>query len=409
MKKRTWIYVAAAGVAAAALLAWAFAPRPTEVEVAQVTQGHFETTIDEDGKTRLRDRYVISAPLSGRLSRIALREGDAVTADAVVATLTPALPAMLDDRTLREQQLRVEITEAQVQRVSARVEGAKVALLQAGNEVRRSEQLARQGFIAPTKLETDRLAALAAQKELDAAQQERHVAGHEVEQARAALMAVRGPGTAAARGFAVRAPSAGRVLRITQASETIVALGMPLLEVGDTQSLEVVAELLTSDALQARPGARVLIERWGGSAPLEGRVRLVEPSAFTKVSALGVEEQRVKVLIDITSPNAEWAALGDGFRVGVRVVTTVVDNAVKAPASAIFPLPQGSNDSVGGMAAFVVENGLARLVSVEIGARSATDAWVRRGLAAGATVIVYPPPAMKDGLRVRQRSVQAPV
>jgi len=222
-------------------------------------------------------------------------------------------------------------------------------------------------------------------------------------------MAVRGAGPAATRGFTVRAPSAGRVLRIAQPSETIVTLGMPLLEVGDTQSLEVVAELLTSDALQARPGARVLIERWGGDTPLEGRVRLVEPSAFTKVSALGVEEQRVKVLIDITSPSAQWAALGDGFRVGVRIVTTVVDNAVRVPASAIFPLPQGSNDSVGGMAAFVVENGLARLVSVEIGARSASDAWVRKGLSAGATVIVYPPPAMKDGLRVRQRSVQSPV
>ena len=408
MKKRTGIYVAAASVAAAALLAWAFAPRPTEVEVAQVTQGRFETTIDEDGKTRLRDRYVISAPLSGRLSRIALREGDAVAADAVVATLTPALPAMIDDRTLREQQVRVEITEAQVQRVNARVEGAKVALLQSANELRRSEQLAKQGFIAPTKLESDRLAALAAQKELDAAEQERHVAGHEVEQARAALMAVRGSGPAGARGFTVRAPTAGRVLRIGQASETVVPLGTSLLEIGDTRFLEIVAELLTSDALQAEPGARVLIERWGGSAPLEGRVRLVEPSAFTKVSALGVEEQRVKVLIDITSPSAQWATLGDGFRVGVRIVTIVVDNAVKVPASAIFPLPQGSNDSVGGMAAFVVENGLARLVSVEIGARSATDAWVRKGLSAGATVIVYPPPAMKDGLRVRQRSVQTP-
>ena len=141
MKKRAWIYAAAAGVGAAALLLWAFAPRPVEVEVAKVTQGHFETTIDEDGKTRLRDRYVISAPLSGRLSRITLREGDAVVADAVVATLTPALPAMIDDRALREQQLRVEITEAQVQRVNARVEGAKVALLQSANELRRSEQL----------------------------------------------------------------------------------------------------------------------------------------------------------------------------------------------------------------------------------------------------------------------------
>jgi len=407
MKKRTWIYVGTAGVGAAALLAWAFAPRPVEVEVAQVTQGHFETTVDEDGKTRLRDRYVISAPLSGRLNRIVLREGDAVTANAVVATLTPVLPAMLDERTQREQQLRVEITEAQVQRATARGEGAKVALLQAGNDLRRSEQLAKQGFIAPNKLESDRLAALAAQKELDAANQERHVAGHEVEQARAALVAVRGSGLPGARGFTVRAPTAGRVLRIAQASETVVTLGMPLLEVGDTQSLEVVAELLTSDALQARPGARVLIERWGGSVPLEGRVRLVEPSAFTKVSALGVEEQRVKVLIDITSPSAQWAALGDGFRVGVRIVTIVVEDAVKVPASAVFPLPQGSNDSVGGMAAFVVENGLARLVSVEIGARNASDAWVRRGLSAGATVIVYPPPAMKDGLRVKQRSVQS--
>jgi len=311
------------------------------------------------------------------------------------------------DTGMRPADLRVEITEAQVQRATARGEGAKVALLQAGNDLRRSEQLAKQGFIAPNKLESDRLAALAAQKELDAANQERHVAGHEVEQARAALMAVRGSGLAGARGFTVRAPTAGRVLRIAQASETVVTLGMPLLEVGDTQSLEVVAELLTSDALQARPGARVLIERWGGSVPLEGRVRLVEPSAFTKVSALGVEEQRVKVLIDITSPSAQWAALGDGFRVGVRIVTIVVEDAVKVPASAVFPLPQGSNDSVGGMAAFVVENGLARLVSVEIGARNASDAWVRRGLSAGATVIVYPPPAMKDGLRVKQRSVQS--
>jgi HlyD family secretion protein len=405
MKKRTWIYAAAASVVAVVVLAWAFAPRPVEVEVAKVTQGHFETTIDEDGKTRLRERYIVSAPLSGRLNRIGLREGDPVAADTVVATLTPVLPALLDDRTLREQQLRVEITEAQVQRMGARVEGARVALLLANNDLRRSEQLARQGFIAPTKLEADRLAALAAQKELDAADGERHVARHEVEQARAALMAVRSSALAGARGFTVRAPTAGRVLRIAQTSETAVTLGTPLLELGDTRSLEVVAELLTTDALQATPGARVLIERWGGDTPLEGRVRLVEPSAFTKVSALGVEEQRVKVLIDITSPSAQWAALGDGFRVGVRIVTTVVDNAVKVPVSAIFPLPQGSNDSVGGMATFVVEDGRARLVSVEVGARSSTEAWVRKGLAAGATVIVYPPPALKGRVRISQRSV----
>lgn len=391
--------------AAVALLAWAFAPRPVEVEVATVTQGHFETTVDEDGKTRLRERYVVSAPLAGLLTRITLREGDAVDAGAVVATLTPVLPPMLDERTLREQQVRLEITEAQVQRVNARVEGAKVALLQARNEVQRSEQLARQGFVSPTKLETDRLAALAAQKDLDAANEEFHVAGHEVEQARAALAAVRGSGRSGSRRFTLRAPTAGRVLRVVQTSETAVALGTPLVELGDTRGLEVVAELLTTDALQAKPGSRVLIERWGGDCALQGRVRLVEPAAFTKVSALGVEEQRVKVLIDITSPPDQWRALGDGFRVSVRLVTREVDNAIKVPVSAVFPVPDREGAPRGGMAVFVLENGRARMTSVQVGARNGADAWVQQGLAPGASVIVYPGAAVKDGARVSARKV----
>jgi HlyD family secretion protein len=350
---------------------------------------------------------VVSAPLAGLLARITLREGDAVEANAVVATLTPVLPPMLDERTLREQQLRVEITEAQRQRTGARVEGAKVALLQANNELQRSEQLAAQGFVSATKLDTERLAALAAQKELDAANEERHVAGHEVEQARAALMAVRGADRLGGRSFALRAPTGGRVLRVAQASEVAVVLGAPLLELGDTQRLEVVAELLTTDALQARPGSRVLIERWGGSGVLEGRVRGVEPSAFTKVSALGVEEQRVKVLIDITSPPQQWRALGDGFRVGVRIVTMALDDAVKVPVSAVFPVPQseGEGDRPAAMAVFAVEQGHARLAPVQVGARNGSDAWVRTGLKPGTEVIVYPGTAVKDGVRVKARRV----
>jgi HlyD family secretion protein len=405
MKTRTWLYAACGVAAAAALLAWAFAPRPVEVEVATVTQGHFETTIDEDGKTRLRDRYVVSAPLAGLLSRISLREGDRVDADAVIATLTPALSPMLDERTLREQQLRVEIAEAQLQRVNARIEGAKVSLQQARNEARRSEQLARDGFVSATKLETDRLAAMAAQKDLDAALEERHVAGHEVEQARAALVAVRAPQQLGSRGFVLRAPTAGRVLRVAQPSEASVPLGTPLLELGDTQKLEVVAELLTADALQAKPGSRVVIERWGGET-LQGRVRLVEPAAFTKVSALGVEEQRVKVLIDITSPIEQWQALGDGFRVGVRVVTAAVDNVAKVPVSAVFPLPD-RDDGPGGLAVFELRGGRAHVTPVQLGGRNAADAWVRQGLAPGASVIVYPPSSVKDGARVEVRTVSA--
>lgn len=398
MKKKTMLVMAGGMVLAVALVAWAFAPRPVEVEVATAAQGRFEATIEEDGRTRLRDRYVVSAPLAGVLGRIALREGDAVAVDAVVATLTPVLSPMLDERTLREQRARVDIALANVARVAARIEGAEVALRQARNEMTRSEQLANQGFVSPTKLDTDRLAVQAAQKDLDAAAQERHVAGHEVEQARAALSAVqRKPG--AARAFELRAPVAGRVLRVLQTSESAVALGTPLVELGDTTRLEIVAELLTTDALQARPGSPVVIERWGGPGTLQGRVRLVEPGAFTKVSALGVEEQRVKVLIDITSPFGQWQALGDGYRVGVRIVTQSADGALKVPVGAVFPQREG------GMAVFVAEGGRARLRKVEIAARNGGEAWVRSGLAAGATVIVYPPPSVVDGQRIHVREV----
>ena len=406
MKKTTWAFGAAGGVAAVALLVWAFAPRPVEVEVANVTQGHFESTVDEDGKTRLRERYVVSAPLAGQLSRIALREGDVVSAGTVVATISPVLAPMLDERTVRDLQLRVEIAQAQEQRVLARIEQAKVGAIQANNEVQRSEQLARQGFVSTTKLENDRLAALAAQKELDAATQERHIARHEAEQARSALVTVRGSGRDSARAFTIRAPVNGRVLRVAQGSETAVALGTPLLELGDTQRLEVVAELLTTDALQARPGSRVIVERWGGTGTLQGRVRQVEPAAFTKVSALGVEEQRVKVLVDITSPQQQWAMLGDGFRVGVRIVTLEVGGAVQVPVSAVFPLPGGEGDARTDMGVFLLDGDHVRLTPVDVGARNGQAAWVRKGLRAGASVVVYPPATVKDGTKVSVRTVR---
>lgn len=405
MKARTWIYTAGGAVVVVALLVWAFAPRPVEVEVATVTQGHFEATIDEDAKTRLRERYVVSAPLAGLLNRIALREGDTLEANTVVATLTPVLSPMLDQRTLSEYQVRVQIAQAQVQRVNARIEGAKVALLRARQDVQRSEQLARESFVSPTKLETDRLAALAAQKELDAANEERHIATHEVEQAQAALVAVRSPDRQGARSFALRAPIAGRVLRVMQTSEAAVTLGTPLLELGNTQDLEVVAELLTTDALQATPGRRVLIERWGGPGVLQGRVRLVEPGAFTKISALGVEEQRVKVLIDISSPVDQWRGLGDGFRVGVRIVTTAIDRAVMVPVSAVFPQAGSEGGQPGGMAVFAVKEGRAQITPVQVGARNGADAWVQKGLNPGEAVIVYPPSTVKDGARVKVRKV----
>jgi HlyD family secretion protein len=403
MQRRTMIYAAAAVVALAALLTWAFVPRPLEVEVATASVGPFETSIDEDGRTRLLDRYVVSAPLAGRLQRIALREGDAVQAGAVVAHLSPLLAPLLDERTLAELRARVDVSQASVQRAATRNGAAKVALEQARSALRRTEQLAQQGFVAPTTLDAERLALQAAQKELETAIEDQHIAGHGLEQARAALVAARAP-SASGGAFAVSAPVPGRVMRVLQASEAVVALGTPLLEIGDTSRLEIVADLLTGDALQATPGRLVRIERWGGPGSLEGRVRLVEPAAFTKVSALGVEEQRVKVLIELTSPPEQWRALGDGFRVGVRIVTLSQAQVLRVPASAVFPRPAQRSGQGGGHAVFVLDGDRARLQAVEIGGRNGSDAWVLKGLQAGTKVIVYPPAAVADGARVSARS-----
>jgi HlyD family secretion protein len=402
MKKKTLLWSSLAVATLVALVVWAFAPRPVEIEVATAAEGPFETTIDEDGKTRLHERYVVSAPLAGRLARIALRAGDAVEAGAVVAWLQPAYAPMLDDRSRRELEARVETAQARVRLAAARIERARVAQQQAQNELQRSEQLAGQGFVSATQLDNSRLALQAARRELEAAQQERRVAEASLDEARAALYAVRNPGApgASPRDFAVRAPEAGRVLRVLQASESVVAIGTPLVEVGDTTQLEIVAELLTADALQVKPGTTVRIERWGGPAMLEGRVQRVEPAAFTKVSALGVEEQRVNVVIDIVSPAEQWRSLGDGFRVGLRLVTLSLDKALLVPVSAVFPLPQGE-----GMGVFRLDEGRARITPVELGARNGEYAWVKRGLDAGATVIVYPPTTVRDGVRVKARRV----
>jgi HlyD family secretion protein len=399
MNRKSWWAVGAGTIAGLAVLAWAFAPRPVPVELARATRGAYEQSIAEDGKTRLRERYVLTAPLSGRLARIGLREGDEVAQGAVLAVLTPALPPLLDERSRREQASRAEAAEAALMRADASVRRARVAEEQARADQQRDEQLAADHFVSAAKVEAARLALQAARRDLEAAVQARHVAQHELEAARVALTAFTAPAKAAASGFALRSPVAGRVLRIPSVSETTVALGTTVMEVGDTTQMEIVAELLTSDALQAQPGAAVRIERWGGSGVLQGRLRRVEPSAFTKVSALGVEEQRVNVIIDITSPAAQWMALGDGYRVGVRIVTVSQPSVLRVPVSAVFPRADG------GMAVFAAVGGRARLTPVELGGRNGTEAWVRSGVPAGTEVIVYPPPALRDGARVSARGV----
>jgi HlyD family secretion protein len=405
--RRGWGWGIGLGAVALGLLAWAFAPRPLPVEIAVAGIGRFEASIDEEARTRVRDRYVVSAPLSGRLARIALREGDAVAAGDVVAMLTPALSPMLDARTEAELRARVETADAMVSRARSRIARARVSVEQARNTLRRDEALARDRFVSANQLDTDRLALRAAERELDSAEEDQHVAGHELEQARAALSAARNPEGEAATAFALRAPVSGRVLRVAQASEGMVALGTPLLDIGDLADMEVVAELLTTDALKTPPGTSVRIERWGGAGTLAGRVRRVEPAAFTKVSALGVEEQRVRVLIDLLDPPARRGALGDGYRVGVRAIVQAHERVLTVPVGAVFPHPDDTGNDTGDgperMAAFVVRDGRARLAAVDVGGRNGREAWILEGLSPGDRVIVYPGDEVVDGLRIRPR------
>ncbi|PWF43985.1 efflux RND transporter periplasmic adaptor subunit [Massilia glaciei] len=413
MPARRKLHIAGAAAALAAALAWAFAPRPIPVEAATVTVGRFETAVEDDGKTRLRDRYLVSAPLAGLVNRIVLREGDRVAAGAVAASMRPTYPPLLDARTRRELLARLNAAEAQVRRAQAALDAADIALLRARHDAERTAQLARSGFVSPSRLESEQLAARAAQKEKESALAQRQIAVHEVEQARAALEASANAANPAKHGdgagnFLVRAPVDGQVLRVAQTSEAVVPLGAPLLELGDPRKMKVVAELLTADALPARPGSPVRIDRWGGPV-LRGRVRRVEPAAFTKISALGVEEQRVNVLIDIIDPPAQTGALGVGYRVNVRILTFRADKVRKVPVSAVFPLPGGQVTPAGDMAVYAVRDGRARLTPVRLGGRNESEAWVQAGLSEGARVIVYPSTDVRDGASVEVRGVARPL
>lgn len=393
MKRNQYLMSAAAVLGLAAALAWAFAPRPVEVETARVRTGLFEQAVEEDGRTRLKDRYTISAPVAARLTRITLRAGDTVNRGDVVAELLPAMSPMVDDRAMQQAAAHLGAADAALVRAKAQTAQATVALDESLLDLRRTEQLAAVGFVSPSRMDAARLTATASRRTLDAAIAAQEAAVHEQEFARAAL-APSGPGRAG-RPLVLRAPVPGRVMRVAQPSEVTLAAGTALLEIGDAAQLEVVSELLTADAVQAREGARVIIDRWGGPA-LGGRIRQVEPAAFTKVSALGIEEQRANAVIDVQNPSEAWRAVGDGFRVNVRIVTASVPGALMVPVGAVFP-------HAGGMAVYVVEGRRVRVRAVEIRARNGSDAWLREGLAEGQEVVLYPAAQVHDGVRVRAR------
>lgn len=385
------------GLAAAAIgatLAWAFWPKPSLVETGEVTRGVFRASVEEYGRTRIRNRYVVTAPLAGRMLRSTLKVGDAVRQGSVVATLLPSLPPLLETRTRRELEERVGAAEATVQETQARLERATEQEAQNRADADRMKTLNRKGISSAQQLEREELALRLAQRDREAAQLRRHAAEHELAQAKALL--ARYNDQDSVDRWDVTAPVDGRVLRISQESETVAPSGAPLVELGDPHDLEIIVDLLTTDAVEVRPGADVVIDRWGGPEPLAGKVRLVEPAGFTKVSALGVEEQRVWVVVDITSPRSSWAGLGDAFRVDVRIAVAEIQDATLAPANALFRRGDG-------WAAFVIEGGRARERAVQVIRRTVQVAAVAQGLAAGDRLVVFPPTSLVDGGRVTPR------
>jgi HlyD family secretion protein len=394
MKTRNKVLLGVAVLAVAALAAWALRPPPIAVEVAEVTRGAFEQTVVDDGKTRVRDRYVVSAPLAGRVERIALDAGDVVRQDQVVALLTPTAPAFLDVRAERELQERIGAAEAQLSR--ARAEARKVLAQrdQARADVDRQAKLAAQGFISATAREQAELALRTAERTVEAARFAENAAGHELNQARAALARYKS-GEAGAR-WEVTSPVKGSVLKVVQESEGAVALGAPLLELADARSLEAVVDVLSQESVAIKPGMPARIELGRGVRPLAARVRLVEPAAFTKISALGVEEQRVNVVLDFAEPLDRVQTLGDAFRVDAAIVIHRVEDAVKVPVGALFR--EGD-----GWAVFVADGGRAVKRAVKAPLRNGAEALVEDGLKPGEQVVVYPSDALRDGSRIAAR------
>jgi len=379
--------------AAVAAAVWAMVPKPIPVDAATVSKGRFLATVDEDGKTRIRERYIVASPLVGRLTRLGLKPGDAVKADEIIATILPTPAPFLDPRSRQEAEQRLGAAEAGRERTKAMVERARAEAEQAQSDLNRTRKLAELGTSPRQALERAETAMRVAERDLRAAEFQDHAAEHEVEQAKA-LLAQYQDNTKPPGQWDVRAPVSGLVLAVSQESETVVQAGTPILAIGDPRDLEVVVDVLSTDAVEIRPAADVRIEHWGGPGVLAGRVRRIEPAAFTKVSTLGVEEQRVNVLIDIVSPQKDWSGLGDAYQVDARISIFERDDVMLVPVGSLFRTGNAWN-------VYVVKDGRAQLRAVTLLRRSASAAAVESGVQPGERVIVYPSDRIADGIRVR--------
>jgi HlyD family secretion protein len=380
-----------AGGVLAVFVILAFRPSPVLVEIAKVTRGPIQITVNAEGRTRVRERYVVSAPVMGRLGRIELSEGDVVRPGTL---LTVLIPAPLDTRSISQNQAALQAAEAEGRAASAQVEQARATLDQAQRERQRYEKLSETGVIAP-KVRDDAVTAEAvAAKALEAAQFSASAARYRVETARSALLSATADTGAGAQAIRLRSPTAGRILRVLQESERVVTAGTPLIEIGDPAAIELVFDVLSSDAVKIAPGASILVENSGMETVLQGHVQTVEPSAFTKTSALGIEEQRVNIIGKLDESSA---VLGDGYRIDGRIVVWSAPGVLKVPITALFR----TSDS---WTVFLVRGQHAVLQQVQIGHRNENEAEALSGVTEGDAVVRYPNDSLRDGSAVKTHS-----
>lgn len=377
----------------AAAVVHALMPEPTPVRVERVVKGKFLQTIREDGMTRVGERYVVSAPLAANTDRSELRPGDSVKVGEPVATLYPALPPLLDKDARRELSARYDAAAAGQRRAKTAIDRAKAAFEYAKKERERVERLFKSGAVTTSDMDLAELNVRTSGEELQAAEFEQRVATHQTDMARAALNRAKPNADNSDAEFKIPSPIEGRVLRVFHESASVVQPGTPLIELGDPRALEIVVDVLSTDAVQISVGNPVSIQNWGGDKRLAGRVRLIEPAAKTKLSALGVEEQRVDVVIEMTSPRAEWQRLGDGYRVEAEIEVLQLADTLLVDTGALFR--DGADWAV-----YVVEQNRAKLKKIKIGPRNANQAVVEAGLAVGDQTIAHPSSQVSDGVEV---------
>lgn len=382
-----------------AVLVVMFRPRAELVDLVEVGAGSMLVTIDEEGETRTRDVFTIAAPVGGRLLRTRLKEGDDVVANVTkVAEIEPSDPAFLDPRSQAQGEAARDAATAARDLAAAELKQSRAERDFAVAERNRMAELYRKGTVPKQRVEDAERAAQATGAAVEAAQASLSVREFELNRAEATLITpveTHAPRTPCAC-VTVKSPVNGRVLRILHKSEIVVAPGTPLIEVGDSNDLEIVAELLSVDAVKVRPGQAAIIEGWGGDTTLNAVVQRVEPFAFTKVSALGIEEQRVNVILDLTDPIEAWVRLGHGYRVEARIIAWRSDAVLTVPLTALFRVDDG-------WAVFVDDDGSAALRRVDLGHTAGLETEITTGLDAGERVVSHPNDRIAEGTRIRER------